>query len=220
MVGIGLRFWTGSALFHAALIAGLLWMQWRLPLQPRKPAAMEWDVSFIEPSPPAAPPAPAALPPVHEQAPVKHLRDSPTPVTRVHQPASPPVFQAPPQEPALPRMESAAPALAEPPPQPAPQLPYADGAWVGQTLAGVMNARKQYPLQARRMGVEGKVVIEAVVNQQGRVVEAAIKSSSGSPILDQDALALLRSVPELKPEKMKLAARTVVQIPVNYVLEQ
>jgi len=116
-------------------------------------------------------------------------------------------------------MEAPAPAVTAPPPQP-PQLPYADGAWVGETLARVMNARKQYPLQARRMGVEGKVVIEAVVNQQGRVVEATIMISSGSSILDQDALALLRTVPDIKPEKMRLAARTVVQIPVNYVLDR
>lgn len=223
MHGIGLRHWTGSTLLHAALIAGLLWMQWSLQILPHKPATVEWDVSLVEPAPPAAPPAP----PVREQALVKPPREIPKPVTHVAPTPPPaaetppqPVREAPPQGITPPRMEAPAPVVSAPRPQPVVQLPYADGAWIGQTLTGVMNARKRYPLQARRMGVEGKVVIEAVVNEQGRVVEAKIKSSSGSPILDQDALALLRSVPDLKPDKMKLAARTVVQIPVNYVLEQ
>jgi len=216
-IGIGLRHWTASALLHAALIAGLLWMQWRLPLLPRKPAVMEWDVAFVEPSPPPA--AAQPMPPVHEPAPALPPREVPRLSARTPRPASPPADEPQAQDPAPPRMEAPAPAITAPPPQP-PQLPYADGAWVGETLARVMNARKQYPLQARRMGVEGKVVIEAVVNQQGRVVEATILISSGSPILDQDALALLRTVPEIKPEKMRLAARTVVQIPVNYVLDR
>ena len=220
---IEIRHWSGSVLLHAVLIAALLWMQSGLRKPLRKPAVIEWEVSFFEPAPPvAAPPSP--LPPVHEKPIVPLPRPVPRTVARVE---SPEVQQPQPEKPApqevpAARSEAPVPVVTPPPrpPQPAPQLPFADGGWIGQALSGLMNARKRYPLQARRMGVEGKVVIEAVIDEGGRVVEAGIKSSSGSPILDQDALVLLRSVPPLKPEKMKLAARTVVEIPVSYVLEQ
>lgn len=224
MKRIALRHWTGSALLHAALILGLLWMQWHLRVPRSRPPIVEWQVSFAEP-PPSRVQAPR--PPIERQTlraarPLPTPRPAPRPEPRVVQqtlPEAPP----PPTPPALhsdPAPVAAPPPPPPPPPAPVPQVAYADGGWVGQALSGLMNAHKRYPLQARRMGVEGKVVIRAVIDAQGHVVDAGIKDSSGSPILDRDALALLRSIPPIRPENLKLAARTVVEIPISYVLEQ
>ncbi len=42
-------------------------------------------------------------------------------------------------------------------------------------------ARPDYPVQAKRQGIEGEVVLEATINEQGRVVES--RAVSGHPLL-------------------------------------
>ena len=41
--------------------------------------------------------------------------------------------------------------------------------------------RPEYPVQAKRMGIEGEVILEATINEQGRVVES--RALSGHPLL-------------------------------------
>lgn len=50
------------------------------------------------------------------------------------------------------------------------------------------NPEPVYPPRARRLGLEGFVLLEVKVNTQGRAVEVTIKESSGHDILDQAAL--------------------------------
>jgi periplasmic protein TonB len=45
-----------------------------------------------------------------------------------------------------------------------------------------------YPMQARRLGIQGSVVLQVLVDAEGRVTDAKLVTSSGSPILDQAAL--------------------------------
>jgi protein TonB len=66
-----------------------------------------------------------------------------------------------------------------------------DPAWRA-SLAGWLAARKAYPEEARRRGEEGNVTVRFTVDRSGRVVEAAIVGGSGSVLLDQAALGLLR----------------------------
>jgi protein TonB len=50
-------------------------------------------------------------------------------------------------------------------------------------------AQPAYPPAARRMGEEGSVVIRIHIGRDGRVLRAELAQSSGSPRLDQAALA-------------------------------
>jgi len=70
------------------------------------------------------------------------------------------------------------------------------------------------------MGVEGKVLVEATIGEHGQVVKALVKQSSGSTILDADALELLRAVTPLKLDQFNLASNTTVVIPITYLLEK
>ena len=101
-----------------------------------------------------------------------------------------------------------------------PEKPLADSAWLTRTLWGLMNARKRYPLMARRMGVEGKVLVEATIDEHGQVVRATVKQSSGNALLDADALELLKAVTPLKLDQFYLAVDTTVVIPIAYQLEK
>lgn len=101
----------------------------------------------------------------------------------------------------------------------APEKPLADSAYLSRSVFALMNARKRYPAMARRLGLEGQVVIEAVINERGQLQSAEIRQSSGFELLDQDALALLKSVTPLALESHRIAANTRVQIPLRYALE-
>jgi protein TonB len=90
---------------------------------------------------------------------------------------------------------------------------------LSKTVWQLMNAQKRYPRRAQQLGQEGVVEIEAVINAQGQLLEARIHQSSGFKLLDQDALALLRSVTPLPRELGALAPATRVRIPMRYVLE-
>jgi periplasmic protein TonB len=55
-----------------------------------------------------------------------------------------------------------------------------------------LQAHKTYPEAARRDGVEGRVVVRFVVDGGGEVQEVSILHSSGSALLDEAAIGLLR----------------------------
>ena len=52
--------------------------------------------------------------------------------------------------------------------------------------------RPSYPWRARRMGQEGKVLVQVAYDARGRVHELGIAESSGYRLLDREALAAVR----------------------------
>ena len=117
--------------------------------------------------------------------------------------------------------QSSVPIPPSPDPAPTPPVvePLANSAQLGKALWELMNGRKRYPLLARRMGAEGTVVIEVVIDANGQIVTASITQSSGSSILDDDAMKLLRSVTPLRLERFRLSNRTTIRIPLSYTLK-
>ena len=55
------------------------------------------------------------------------------------------------------------------------------------------NPPPNYPLAARRRGIEGTVLVRALINEDGNCHEAVLSKSSGHEMLDQSALAAVRS---------------------------
>ncbi|NBC47452.1 MAG: TonB family protein [Gammaproteobacteria bacterium] len=58
-------------------------------------------------------------------------------------------------------------------------------------LATWLARHKRYPLQARRLGQEGTVKVTFTVSRSGRVLAKHITQSSGHPLLDREAQAML-----------------------------
>jgi protein TonB len=50
------------------------------------------------------------------------------------------------------------------------------------------NPVPEYPLIARKRGYQGTVVLEVLVNREGKVKELTLSASSGYSVLDQAAL--------------------------------
>jgi len=66
-----------------------------------------------------------------------------------------------------------------------------NGAWRG-ALAAWLQEHKTYPEAARRDGVEGRVTLRFTMDRAGMVTDVALVRGSGSTVLDEAAIALLR----------------------------
>ncbi len=63
-----------------------------------------------------------------------------------------------------------------------------------KALIGKLERNKRYPDAASRRGVKGVALVRFKVDRAGHVISVEISQSSGSPILDEEAVALLRRV--------------------------
>ena len=79
--------------------------------------------------------------------------------------------------------------------------------------------KKFYPPLARRLGIEGKVVVRIVVDREGKLKEVSVAKSSGNKILDRAALKLIKKCdfPPLPPEYQKEVFD--VEVPIRYELK-
>lgn len=89
-----------------------------------------------------------------------------------------------------------------------------------QYLVGVralLEARKEYPMAARRLGHHGRVVVRFVLARSGRIEKAEILKNSSSEILNRAARDLIMGLHEVKPfpEEVALSEWAVV-VPIEY----
>jgi protein TonB len=195
-------------------------------------AAAPPDSAEAAPVSPAAEPTPEpepAPPPdrVEQSVPVM-----PAPEPAPAPPSPPPIVQAPsPPPPPVPHSKPPAKQIAarslaakptSPPPGPAataPAEPAASGAptaaqsqssavagW-NTLFSAWLAARKTYPDAARQHGEQGIVTLRFRVAGDGTVLEVALVTGSGSPVLDEAARALLRDA-KLPPPQAEIS-RTV-----------
>ena len=61
-----------------------------------------------------------------------------------------------------------------------------------RSLVAHINRYKRYPAQARTHKVEGIVSVEFTLDRSGQILSARVAHSSGSAVLDEEAVALLR----------------------------
>lgn len=92
----------------------------------------------------------------------------------------------------------------EPPKQPSASLPEITEYILGETEPPVQpvrearpmyreNPRPEYPRLARRRAYQGTVVLEVLVDQEGRVVDLRVFTSSGHQVLDRAAMKSVKT---------------------------
>lgn len=208
---------------HAALLWALQAGTKRSPIA--APMRPEVVARLIPPIPPKAPDRPvASLPPRPVPAPrAERPRPKPAaqPAPRPSVPAAPapeaPSASAPMERPVAQAPALPAPEPAEPPA--APPVPAVTPAPVAVTAprfdaAYLNNPAPAYPPLSRRMGEEGKVLLRVLVSSEGEAMDVVLRTSSGSPRLDEAAREAVRSwrfVPARQGDK-RVAAWTVVPI--------
>jgi protein TonB len=119
-------------------------------------------------------------------------------------------------------LAAAPPASTPPAPSAAPATPPAaaptvDPHWQAAISAWIA-AHRVYPEEARRRGEEGPVAVRFTVDRSGHVIEAGIVSGSGSALLDEAAVALLRQavLPAFPPSMTE--ARVTIRTSIRYSL--
>ena len=82
-----------------------------------------------------------------------------------------------------------------------------------------INRHKRYPRQAQRRGQEGTVKLRFAMNRSGQLLSSEVLGSSGYPVLDQAALAMLKRAAPLPPIPGELARqRLEVILPIAFDL--
>ncbi|MDE6180127.1 MAG: energy transducer TonB [Phocaeicola sp.] len=77
----------------------------------------------------------------------------------------------------------------------------------------------KYPTISQENGVQGKVIVQFVVNQDGSIVDPQIVRSV-DPYLDKEALRVIKTMPKWKPGKQRgKAVRVKFTVPVTFKLQ-
>ena len=96
----------------------------------------------------------------------------------------------------------------------------ADYGWLSEAILRRVEELKRYPAEARVDRAEGKVVVKAVINEDGSVDDVEIFQSSGSTTLDKAAVDLMqRAAPFSLPHALG-RPRVTIKIPMNYRLDR
>jgi TonB family protein len=104
--------------------------------------------------------------------------------------------------------------------QPSPVAGEGKDAFLGRLL-GQLNHFKQYPNSARKAHIEGVVMLHFIMDADGRVTSFEIAKSSGRPILDAEALALIQRAQPLPAIPASYPTRTLDAIvPIEFYLDR
>lgn len=197
-----------AVLLIAAAHAGVLVLLASLDVVPIPTAVRTLTVDLIRPAaPPPAPPQEVVKPkprPVEAQP---RPRRQPEPLPQ-------PMLAAPAESPAPAAEVPVAPIMREAPPAPPAPVTVSQPRFDADYLT---NPAPAYPPLSRRMGEEGKVVLRVHVEPNGLPSQVEVKTSSGSPRLDQaaqDAVRRWRFVPAKRGDEA-VAAWVLVPIAFN-----
>jgi protein TonB len=96
---------------------------------------------------------------------------------------------------------------------------HADYGWLSDALWRRIEELKRYPAQAKVNHWEGKVVVEAVIRDDGEVVGLSIAESSGRAVLDQEAMAVMKKASPLALKHPLGKPRVTIFVPISYRLD-
>jgi protein TonB len=182
-----------------------------VPPEPEQRLA-EPELPPPEPPPEVKLPPPEPLPPPHPAVtlPEPPPKPKPPPKKVHHRPPAhhaPPRDVAPPPLPVAPASPAPAPTVPQPAARPAGPSPAAvasaRAAWAA-ALSRALQRHMRYPRQAEEQGQGGTARLAFVLDRYGRVLSFHLVGSSGFPLLDQEALALVQRAQPLPPPPPEL----------------
>ncbi len=76
----------------------------------------------------------------------------------------------------------------------------------------------KYPSQARRMGIEGRVYLQFVVDRDGSITDIQAVKGIGAGC-DEEAVRVMKTVPKFKPGKQRgVPVRVRMVMPISFKL--
>ncbi len=87
-------------------------------------------------------------------------------------------------------------------------------------LLQFINGNMQYPAEARKKGIQGRVTVQFIVDEDGHITEPNIVRSV-DPFLDKEALRIIKTLPQWKPGTLKgKAVKVKYTVPVTFRLDK
>ena len=241
ILGIGPTGWLGALAVYAFAAVALL-LAWRAtPPEAWPEAPARFRVVFEEPAAPRPEPAvsePAPSPETAVAEPTEAL-EPPLPAPAPEPPPPPTVAESslpvevpppPPPKPVLRHALNAAPAMrpapaapapstAAPSPQPTPQIA-AVPVLPPRPISGLSaNAKPAYPAEARRLGMQGRVVLRVDVSAAGLPLGVSVAASSGHEVLDRAARAAVERWRFNPATQAGVPVAGTADVPVQFRLE-
>ena len=86
-------------------------------------------------------------------------------------------------------------------------------------LLNFISSNTNYPNLAKENGIQGKSYISFTVSKTGEVIDERIEISNSHPILNKEALRVIKALPNFKPGYQENKAVDVrFQVPINFTL--
>ena len=95
-----------------------------------------------------------------------------------------------------------------------------DYGWLSEAILRRVEELKRYPASARMDRAEGKVVVKAVINEDGSIGEVEVFQSSGHPALDKAAIETMRQAAPFHLPRPLGQPRLTIKIPMSYRLDR
>jgi protein TonB len=95
-----------------------------------------------------------------------------------------------------------------------------DYGWLSEAILRRVEELKRYPASARVDRAEGKVVVKAVIDEDGNIGEVEVFQSSGHTSLDKAAIETLRQAAPFHLPRPLGQPRMTIKIPMSYRLDR
>lgn len=95
----------------------------------------------------------------------------------------------------------------------------ADYGWLRDSVLARIQQLKRYPSRAKMNDWEGKIIVQAVICEDGSIVDLMVAESSGHEALDQDALLMVKSASPLTLKHPLGKAQVPILVPISYRLD-
>ncbi|MDF0645425.1 MAG: TonB family protein [Nitrospira sp.] len=173
---------------------------------PATPAQAVEQVAVAAPSPSLAPAETPAMPAPAAETTLQHSVPAAVPTSQYTE-GSPASASAPVETPQV--TAKAATGMPE---------AKADHRWLAESLWRRVAELKRYPHSARMNGLQGKVVLKAVIRSDGHLAEVTVQKSSGHSVLDTAAMEAVKLACPLHMKHELGKPQIVVSLPIVYSL--
>lgn len=95
-----------------------------------------------------------------------------------------------------------------------------DYGWLSEAILRRVEGLKRYPASARAERAEGKVVVKAVISEDGSISEMEVFQSSGHPDLDKAAMDTMKQAAPFHLPHPLGQPRMTIKIPMSYRLDK
>ena len=96
-------------------------------------------------------------------------------------------------------------------------MPEFEGGQIG--FLNYIAKKINYPTQARRMGIEGRVFVEFIIDVDGAIIDVKAVKGIGAGC-DEEAVRVIKSAPNWKPGKQRgVPIKVKMIVPINFTLQ-